>query len=450
MDFLALIGSTSGDRFRVAEKQVSYDLGNSPDSKWQEILERASDIHAVTFTLATKEGFIRIQNSLPVPKIIEQESRKLLKRKPPPPKGKKDFIKRRERREKKLARRPFKGPHLRIRTENPTQYWIGASIFIKSDTRLSPKPAVLLVSSKSFTGNGFFFDPIPWIIVALLIIVVSLVLWIPFVRHITRPLARMTAAAEDIARGKFEIKIPEKRKDEIGRLAKAINFMTNRLSSYVKGQRRFMSDIAHELGSPIARIQFGLSILEREIKGSHEEQLNDVMEDVAELSVLVNELLSFTRAEISPERVQCQSLDLLSIVRKAVHRESVSDSDIQIEIPTNSKVTADETLLTRALANLIRNAIRYAGDKGPIKVAANLIDGKAEITVSDSGTGVSEEHLDKLFDPFYRPESARDRESGGVGLGLTIVKTCIKACNGTVSAKNLKPTGFAVTISLNA
>jgi two-component system sensor histidine kinase CpxA len=96
----------------------------------------------------------------------------------------------------------------------------------------------------------------------------------------------------------------------------------------------------------------------------------------------------------------------------------------------------------------LRNAVKYAGDVGPIHVSAEKRKDEVAIEVRDTGPGVSENLLDQLFEPFFRPEPSRNRDSGGVGLGLAIVKTCVETCQGTVSARNLKPKGFAVTIVL--
>jgi two-component system, OmpR family, sensor histidine kinase CpxA len=105
-------------------------------------------------------------------------------------------------------------------------------------------------------------------------------------------------------------------------------------------------------------------------------------------------------------------------------------------------------MLSRALANVIRNAIRYAGNAGTITISASEIDDQVRIIVADRGAGVPESDLEKLFDPFYRIETDRSRATGGTGLGLAIVKTCVEACGGHVFAENLAPAGFAVTIVL--
>jgi two-component system sensor histidine kinase CpxA len=226
--------------------------------------------------------------------------------------------------------------------------------------------------------------------------------------------------------------------------------MTSRLSAFVKGQKRFLGDVAHELGSPIARIQFGLGALEQRVEGKSRKRVTEVMEDVDHLSKLVNELLAFSRADLKSNTVVLEKIELLPVVQAAVKRESTPAVTIITKIDPEIHVVASAELLTRALANLIRNAVKYAGDTGPIDVFAERRKDEVAIEVRDTGPGVSEDLLDRLFEPFFRPEASRDRDSGGVGLGLAIVKTCVETCKGTVSAANLQPNGFAVTITLNS
>ena len=207
--------------------------------------------------------------------------------------------------------------------------------------------------------------------------------------------------------------------------------------------------MAHELGSPIARIQFGLGALEQRVEGKNRKRVIEVMEDVDHLSKLVNELLAFSRADLKSNTVRLEKIDLLPVVQAAVRREATPSMKITTKIDSEIRVVASAELLTRALANLIRNSVKYAGDAGPIDISAEQRVNVVEIEVLDSGPGVPEDLLAQLFEPFFRPEASRDRYSGGVGLGLAIVKTCVETCNGTVYAYNRKPNGFAVTITLN-
>ena len=167
------------------------------------------------------------------------------------------------------------------------------------------------------------------------------------------------------------------------------------------------------------------------------------------MSKLVNELLAFSRADIKSSTVKLGSVALLPIAQTAVERERTLSADIVLDIPANLKVHASAELMTRALANLVRNAVKYAANGGTIRIAAEKNGAKVKIEIRDNGPGVPENLIGQLFEPFFRPEASRDRDSGGVGLGLAIVKTCVETCKGTVSAANRKPRGFAVTIILN-
>jgi two-component system sensor histidine kinase CpxA len=469
----AIFGQQISNRLRTAGMLISYDLRQTPRANWSQVLARHAEIHQVDFVLVLKGGSRFASKDIDIPEEVIHRVRRTLRRKPapgryPPPHLLGDPQRRSENQAvenmsdfqnkkpmgRKLRPRRFAGhekkPHLMMRTKNPIRYWSGIRVPLPSESLHFHLPAVLLAVSDSITGNGFFFDPLPWMVVAAAVLLISALLWIPMVRNITRPLGRMTLATEAVANGKFDVPIHETRADEIGRLARAINHMTSRLSAFVKGQKRFLGDVAHELGSPIARIQFGLGVLDQRIDSENRQRVIDVMEDVEHMSKLVNELLAFSRADMKSHTEKLESIDLLPIVETAVKRETTSAAQVITEVDPGIRVFASSELLTRALANLLRNAVKYASASGPIHVSAEKRKNRVQIAVRDKGPGVPEDLLDQLFEPFFRPEPSRDRDSGGVGLGLAIVKTCVEACNGTVSAANLKPHGFVITIILNS
>jgi len=441
IDLHAIFGQQASDRLRTAGRLISHELKQVPTANWSEVLARHAEIYQVDFALLLKGGSRCLSKDMDIPEAVMKMVTGAFRQKS----LKGEFLLPRKDRDKHGKKHRFM-----MRTKNPTRYWAGVRIPVSLNPSRPPVRAVLLAVSDSITGNGFFFDPLPWIIVAAAVMLISVLLWIPLVRNITGPLARMTRAAEEIARGGFDVRINEARADEIGRLASAINHMTSRLCGFVKGQKRFLGDVAHELGSPIARIQIGLGILEHRVDTTNRKQVADVMEDVTHMSNLVNELLSFSRAEMDTAKVMLKTIELLPVLERAVQRESMPETEIITKIDPKIRVIADPELLARALANIIRNAVKYAGDAGPIQVSAIRKGSKIEIQVKDSGPGVTDDLVEQLFEPFFRPEPSRDRCSGGVGLGLAIVKTCIETCKGTVSARNLKPKGFAVTITLTS
>jgi two-component system sensor histidine kinase CpxA len=135
-------------------------------------------------------------------------------------------------------------------------------------------------------------------------------------------------------------------------------------------------------------------------------------------------------------------------VDEAIRRERTDTAEVRANLG-DIHVSADRDLLVRAIANLLRNAIRYAASAGPITITAMPQGREVLLTVADQGPGVPEEELPRIFDAFYRTDPARTRETGGTGLGLAIVKTCIESCGGTVSARNRQPHGLEVTVTLH-
>ncbi len=335
-----------------------------------------------------------------------------------------------------------------LRTSDPTLYWAAVPFPFHERRDHRPEYLFLLAASSSVTGNGLFFNPFPWLLLAGFVLAISILLWIPLVKNITRPIGRVTRAAEEIARGNFSVHVDDHRADEIGRLGAAINHMSGQLEGLIMGQKRFLGDIAHELASPIARMNLGLSILEQRLKGDDLGRLEDIAEEVRHMSNLINELLSFTRTEIGSHRRAAEIVRIGPMIDAAIDREGAEGVEIINRVNDDISVWAVENLLSRAISNILRNAVRYAGQAGPIEISAHREGEKVFLTAADRGPGVPEEVIGRLFEPFFRPEAVRDHRSGGVGLGLAIVKTCVQACGGTVEAKNLSPKGFSVTMTL--
>jgi two-component system, OmpR family, sensor histidine kinase CpxA len=238
------------------------------------------------------------------------------------------------------------------------------------------------------------------------------------------------------------------RGDEIGMLASSINRMSTQLSGFVKGQKRFLADIAHELCAPVARMQVALGILEQRAGDNQREYVADVQDDVRHMSELINELLSFSKAEMQVGETEIVRVTVADTVRRVLERESTPDAHIEASVMRDIHVLANPDYLFRALSNLVRNAIRYAGSAGPILVSARNEGPETVITVTDHGPGLPESALEDVFAPFFRLERSRGRDTGGTGLGLAIVKACVEASKGTVCARNRLPTGLEVEIRL--
>ena len=442
----SLLAGRARDRIQAVSDVIAGELKDKPVSGWGDVLNNFGRAYQVQFFLFRLDGTQLAGEAITLPPEVATkvaERRGLgsgLGRGPPPGRG---------------PRRALEGggsePHAEflVRSERPTRYWIGVRLPLTDGSQTRPWPVTLLVLSDSIRGGGLFFDLTPWVIAGFGALIFSLLFWIPLVRDVTRSLSGMTRATEQLAEGRFDARVEDRRSDELGRLGQAINRMAARLSGFVTGQKRFLGDIAHELCSPLARIQVALGILEQRVGDKETASVQDVREEVQHMSNLVNELLSFSKAGLRQE-IKLEVVNLVSLARRVVAREASDPQVVQIQIAENLQALAEPELIERALANLVRNAIRYAGSAGPITVAAVRHDDQVTVSVSDLGPGVPQETLEQIFDPFFRLESARSRETGGIGLGLAIVRTCVEACQGTVTARNRLPTGLQVDVHLCA
>lgn len=335
-----------------------------------------------------------------------------------------------------------------VTTRSPTAYWMGVRIPIGSPDGSDPVRGVLVLKSNSLLGNPYFLDLGLVGLVVLVVVLISVAFWAPLIRRLTRSISQVTNAAGQIAEGRFDVQVAADRNDELGQLGAAVNQMAARLSGFVQGQKRFLGDIAHELCSPIARINFALGALEQRAGMEDLEYVKDVREEVEHMSTLVSELLTFSKAGMQPAEVQSIPVAVAQVARRAVARESAPGVTVEIAIDENLRVLADPDYLFRSLSNLIRNSVRYAGQFGTIQIEARVHGEDVLITVSDNGPGLPEESVEDVFAPFHRPELARTRETGGAGLGLAIVKSCIQACRGTVRCQNRRPHGLVVEIRM--
>lgn len=333
-----------------------------------------------------------------------------------------------------------------IRVDGSARNWI----MLRTPIRFAGQPEIipgsLLIVPGGWIGNSLLF-PLDWLWWTLLAIAVTTICWFPFLRGVTKSLGRMEHATGDIAHGRFETKIAVERADELGRLSSSIESMAGRLDALVSGQKRFLGDTAHELRSPLGRMQVALEILDRRVGDGERAYVADLKEDVEALTVLTDELLQYARAELQERGGAPAAVGLRPIIERVIAKEA-NGATIAVDVPADTSVRGDAQLLERAIANVIRNAVKYAGAAGPIDVKASRDHGVVTLSVADSGPGVAPESLARLFDPFFREDAARNRKTGGTGLGLAIVRSAVEACGGSVSCVNRQPRGLEMQITL--
>ncbi len=469
----SLLAGRAGDRTAAVAGVIAAELRATEREKWDSVLAPFSESYQVQFSLYADDG-TRLAGDptvLPPPvraKLAETPPR----REPRPPHGP------HPRENGDLPRPdgppppprptdpppPPAGRPAMVRTTDPARYWVLVRLPVRavSDEPHNgpgphPPPQVTLVArSDSLGGGGLFFEWTPWLLAAAAVLTVSVLCWLPLVRGLTRALWRLTEATGRIAEGRFDVRVTEEsRGDELGALAGSINRMAARLDGFVTGQKRFLGDIAHELCAPLARLQMAAGILEQRATPDTRANVADLREEIEQMSALIGELLSFSKASLAggeAHAARLATVELRPVVEQAVRRECPDGAtNIELEVPAGLSARADADLLLRALSNLLRNSLRHAAGTGPVTVSAKAADGgTVRLQVRDHGPGVPEEALARVFDPFYRLDPSRDRATGGVGLGLAIVKTCVEACGGSVAGRNVSPAGFEVTIMLAA
>jgi len=269
-----------------------------------------------------------------------------------------------------------------------------------------------------------------------------------FAYHLTSPVRKLRAVVDCFGRGDFTARATDtNRKDEIGELAKSFNQMADRIQTLLAAERRLLLDISHELRSPLARLSVAIELARSGEDRDH--MLDRIQKEADRLNELVTELLQVTRVEGDPSlhRTGTVRLDELlgDVVYDSLLEAKAKDCTLVLNASTPVTLSGDEELIRRAVENVIRNAIRYAPAGTSVDVDLRSAGGMAQVRVRDYGPGVPEDALSRIFDPFYRVDSDRNRVSGGLGLGLAIARRSVELHKGKLVAENAHP-GLLVTI----
>ncbi len=449
----SLLAGSAGERLQTLGEKIAGQLTEAPSEEWPEVHRRLSAEHRVPIAIFRNDGTRLAGEMPPLPaeaheKLTELGLRGLGMSRGPRSSGNEGPRESGRPPIPTIGGGPGLFPKFIRRAGSPASYWIGLRVRVPDHSTRPPLPTTVMIHAPWLGSGGLLFGFQPWLLGGAGVLACSVLFWIPLVRSVTHTIGQMMRAAGDIAQGRFETRVDVRRSDELGQLGSSLNHMADRLREYMTGQKRFLGDVAHELCSPLARMEMALGILDQRADENQRAYVEDVREEVRHMSALVSELLSFSKAGVQGRDVAWQSVPLAELARTVIAREARDHAAMDIEIAPALSVRAEPELLARALANVVRNAVRYAGAAGPIRIAAAARNGEIVLTVTDHGPGVPPETLHRLFDAFFRPEAARTREGGGAGLGLAIVKTCVEACGGSVSARDHVPHGLEVEMRL--
>jgi signal transduction histidine kinase len=279
--------------------------------------------------------------------------------------------------------------------------------------------------------------------------------------YLTAPARKLRTATRQFASGDLRTRVGSslgRRRDELADLGQDFDQMAEQIESLVNARSRLLRDISHELRSPLARLNVALELARQRSGGEAADALDRIERESERLNTLIGQLRTLTLLESGADNFEKVSLDLSALIKgisdDADFEAKSRPCSVKAILEEDIMVEGSGELLQRAVENVVRNAIRYTPEGTQIEISLKHEElrgnGYGVIKVRDHGPGVPEDTLANLFSPFYRVAESRDRQSGGMGIGLTITDRAVKLHGGEVSAKNAADGGLIVEISLPA
>lgn len=273
-----------------------------------------------------------------------------------------------------------------------------------------------------------------------------------FARKLVRPINRIATTAEEIKEGNLSARTKLEGEDEIARLGMTFDEMAESIERDRALERRLTTDVAHELRTPLMAIRSTVEAMIDGVFEADEERLETVNSEVQRLSRLVDALLKLSRLENRTTPIKKEVLDLGELTSSIIstHESFVTDSGLTLEYQTMEgvRVLGDADMIRQATANLISNAVRYTSEGGHITVRVKRGEIMGSIVVQDTGIGLTPEEAKMVFSRFWRADAGRNRESGGLGVGLSVVKEIVDRHGGWVQVEGKKGEGARFTIHL--
>lgn len=288
------------------------------------------------------------------------------------------------------------------------------------------------------------------IFAAVIALIIAMVMGAIFARTIAAPVKKITNAAKALKEGDYSARTGITGSDEIARLGNMFDLMADSVESNRKLERRLVTDVAHELRTPLMAIQSTVEAMIDGVFKPDAERLETLNSEVQRLSRLVDALLKLSRLESRTKPIEQKKVDLTEMLSSVVqtHQAYIHDAGLNLEFEYDPHVYVfgDADLLRQATANLISNAVRYTPEGGTITIMARKGDLMGQIVVKDTGIGLTPEEAKLVFQRFWRADSGRARATGGLGIGLSVVKEIVEQHNGWVRVEGRPNEGACFTI----
>jgi signal transduction histidine kinase len=266
------------------------------------------------------------------------------------------------------------------------------------------------------------------------------------IRRILRPIKWLDTGVKEVSLGNLKHRVPVIKSDELGQLSQAFNAMTQRLNEMLTAKEQLLRDVSHELRSPLTRMKVALEF----VKESRTRKL--VQSDIQEMEEMITHILETARMHHDHSRLNLREIDLTRLINDvlATYRQQspgVTFSSTGVSFPC----MVDPEQIKVVLKNVLDNAIKYSPkDSQAIRISVADRDGWTVIEIEDSGIGIEPEALTYIWEPFYRADKSRSRDTGGYGLGLSLCKTIIQAHGGTIDVRSIPGKGTTVSLALPA
>ena len=290
--------------------------------------------------------------------------------------------------------------------------------------------------------------------IALAMLLLSTALGLPLAYTLVRPLRRIAQASRQLAQGRYETRLPVTSRDEIGQLAGDINDLAQALEETEQSRRQWVADISHELRTPLAVLRGEIEALQDGVRAMSPESLVSLHGEVMRLSRLVDELYQLSLADVGALSYHRQRIEPLAVLEETLATLADTFHDRDIEVSLDSRLErpvfchADGERLSQLFRNLLINSSKYTDPGGRLELRVALADDHLVFDFRDSGPGVPDATLARLFERFYRVEPSRSRLTGGAGLGLAICRNIVTAHEGRISARHSPLGGLWIRVEL--
>ena len=277
-----------------------------------------------------------------------------------------------------------------------------------------------------------------------MLVLLTAILTVAFfvIRYILRPVKWLNTGVQEVSRGNLKHRVPLKKSDELRDLAAAFNNMTERIRDMLHTKEQLLLDVSHELRTPVTRMKVALEFLE------DSQAKQSLQADIEEMEKMVSDILETARRQHKYENLKKQRINLADILKQTVAAfENQSPGIEMVDVTPEMEAEVDPEQVKTVFENVMNNAIKYSQPQSePIQVSCKKQESFAVIRITDHGIGIPEAELTHIFEPFYRVDKSRAKDTGGYGLGLSLCKTIMEAHDGKIEIQSRLKKGTIVSL----